>query len=61
MLDNANLRQNPFQTYRDPDTGHWVTVVSVSDFGTKLLGKRPPTVVQLCLGSAGQPPQVEPD
>ncbi|PSN18105.1 hypothetical protein C7271_14305 [filamentous cyanobacterium CCP5] len=28
---NYSLRTNPFYTYRDPETGHWVTVVPAND------------------------------
>jgi hypothetical protein len=27
MLVDRTLRPNPFQTYRDPETGRWVTVL----------------------------------
>lgn len=30
MLINRTLRPNPFQTYRDPQTGRWVTVLPYS-------------------------------
>lgn len=30
QASSYTLRKNPFHTYRDPETGHWVTVVPQS-------------------------------
>lgn len=35
-----SLRTNPFHTYRDPETGHWITVVPQ----TTRLEKMTPTI-----------------
>lgn len=29
-VPNSSLRKNPFHSYRDPETGQWVTVVPKS-------------------------------
>lgn len=42
-----SLRSNPFLTYRDPDTGHWVTVVPSSEQKAAMLTKRPPQVIRV--------------
>ncbi|HEY9763121.1 MAG TPA: hypothetical protein V6D07_11395 [Trichocoleus sp.] len=41
------LRTNPFLTYRDPETGHWVTVVPSSEQKAVMLTKRPPQVIRV--------------
>lgn len=47
MPSQAKLRTNPFLTYRDPETGHWVTVVPKSRESLNPVYKRPPQVVRV--------------
>lgn len=44
---NRTLRANPFLTYRDPQTGQWVTILPKSEQNHPQSRKRPPQV--LCL------------
>lgn len=54
------LRTNPFLTYRDPDTGHWVTVVPSSGQKVTALTKRPPQVIRVVEPEAFQQMAVQP-
>lgn len=38
--NSYSLRTNPFHTYRDPETGYWITVVPQ----TTLIEKMTPTI-----------------
>ncbi|HEY9738001.1 MAG TPA: hypothetical protein V6D06_17035 [Trichocoleus sp.] len=47
MSSQPQLRTNPFLTYRDPETGHWVTVVPRSQEALEPTGNRPPQVLRV--------------
>lgn len=38
---NKGLRTNPFDAYRDPNTGQWITVIPQSLLHNQLVERRP--------------------
>ncbi|MBD0266698.1 MAG: hypothetical protein ICV77_00250 [Cyanobacteria bacterium Co-bin8] len=47
MPPQQKLRTNPFLTYRDPDTGYWVTVIPKSGDRPEPVLQRPPQVFRV--------------
>ena len=49
MADQTHkpLRSNPFDAYRDPNTGRWVTVIPPSKLQTQLVEHRPEGTIKI--------------
>ena len=47
MTPEKALQSNPFYTYRDPQTGQWLTVVPRSEWKIPPTYKRPLDVIRL--------------
>ena len=49
MADQTNkaLRPNPFDAYRDPNTGQWVTVIPPSQLQNQLVERRPEGTIKI--------------